>query len=425
MLFGGGLLQLVAYGAQDVYLQGAGGILKFKIYYKKHIISNILQIEIIGFDIIKFIKVNYGDSKQFKNMFNNSYESIDCSGTGDTFINGTRKLPKFKKLETFNKLKYFNCSKSHLKQIEKLKYIDLIWLDCSLNRITSIPDHMRKLEYFDISDNNLYSTIDFSNYPKLKYLMISSNSIDKIINLQEGLIYLDISNNPIYEINNLPSSLEYLLAVGTKINSINFTNLTSLIYLDISINNFENQDIFNGLPDQLKYLNCSQCEISHLDNLPTHLNKLICINNNIKTLNMLPETLEYLDCDHNDIMELDNLPIGLSHLICSFNKIKNLNNLPPNLLSIDCSSNNIVSMVNLPKTLIESNIKYDNNNDLIKYNENINGIEAIHFKVKSNLDNKISKNILKKDKKQQKYEKKQQKYAELAYKSYCKHMNRY
>ncbi len=33
----GGLMQLVAYGAQDVYLGGGGNYqAKFRIYYKKH-----------------------------------------------------------------------------------------------------------------------------------------------------------------------------------------------------------------------------------------------------------------------------------------------------------------------------------------------------------------------------------------------------
>lgn len=44
----------------------------------------------------------------------------------------------------------------------------------------------------------------------------------------------------------------------------------------------------NGLPSSLEYLNCSQYEINHLDNLPHNLNKLICINNQLDRLNMIP-----------------------------------------------------------------------------------------------------------------------------------------
>jgi hypothetical protein len=301
-MVGGGLMQLVNYGAQNVYLAGIG---PFRIYYKKHIINDIVtNIEIIGCEFIECVKINSNNSS-IKNMFVKSCDGINCSHLS---IN---KLPRFKNLDTFTKLKYFDCSNNRLKNIKKLLYGNLIKLDCSCNKIKDIPYKMKSLEYFDFSNNYVAGELDFIDYPKLKYLLASSNSINKILNYPEELVYLDLSNNPVKSVDDLPNSLEYLLIVETLITTINFYSLTKLKYLDVSINKLDNID---GLSLGLIYLNCSQCSINFLDNLPTSINKLICINNNLKSLDMLPESIEYLNCDHNQITKLDNLPNNMTDL---------------------------------------------------------------------------------------------------------------
>ena len=388
----GALMQLVAYGAQDVYLTGGNGghFEKFRIYYKKHIIGDIvIKFEIIGWEFIENFKIK-NDAQDIKNMFKNILTSIDCSTLN------IKKLPKFNDLNDFDKLKDFNCSHNKLRDIEKLKYINLIKLDCSYNSIYKIPYKMKLLEYFDFSNNNIMGKIDLTYYSKLKYLLASSNKINEISNYPEELVYLDLSNNPIECIDNLPNSLEYLLIVQTGIKKINLTKLTNLKYLDISINNFENID---GLPNGLVYLNCSQCSINNLDNLPTSLEKLICINNKLISLNMLPESIKYLDCDHNEITMLDDLPNGLEELICSHNKLTTLNNLPPKLKSIDCSNNLLHTFTNKPKTL---KIIIDKNND----NLNIKIID------------KNNDNLLKSEKKKLN---KERKYMELSMRRFNKH----
>lgn len=361
------LLQLIAYGAQDVYLTGNPDInfykttySRFRIYYKKHIINDIVyKIEITGFEFIEYIKIK--DNKiNIKDMFNESLTSIDCSNLN---IN---KLPRFKNLEDFDKLKYFICSNNRIKNVEKLKYINIIKLDCSYNQLEKIPQKMKSIEYFDFSNNKIKGEIDFANYPKLKYLMASSNKINKISFFPEELIYLDLSNNPIECIDNLPNSLETLLIVQTNIKTINFTELTNLKYLDISINNLKNMD---GLPYGLNYLNCSQTDIDYIDNLPTTITKLICINNNLKSINMLPETITYLDCSHNKITHLNDLPNDLLELKCTHNELTYLNNLPPKLSSLDCSNNKLHPLTNIPKSLKKKNIINKNNEFIDKNND--------------------------------------------------------
>ncbi len=311
-------MQLVAYGALDYYLVGYGQgqehgqIQKFRIYYKTHIINDIVDIKITGWKFIEFIKITNNSYSEYNtsNMFNYTFDTIDCSKSN------MKKIPRFNNIDNFRKLKSINCSHNRIKSIEKFKYIDLIKLDCSNNLINKIPNKMNSLEYFNFSNNFIRSKLDFTNYPRLKYLMASSNQINGIINCPNKLIYLDLSNNPVDQLDNLPNSLEYLLIVQTLIKNINLVNLTNLKYLDLSINNLINLD---GLPGRLVYLNCSQCEITCLDNLPSSINKLICINNNLKSLDMLPESICYLNCAHNNITKLDDLPRNLTELICSSN----------------------------------------------------------------------------------------------------------
>ena len=389
----GSLIRLIAYGALDYYLAGGN---EFRIYYRKHIIGDIvvkLEIcfEFIYFEFIYFelaesdsqcVKFSY--NTQCVDMFDFGYKAINCERCNLV------KLPRFKSIDEFKKMKYLNCSNNNLRNIKKLMYSnELIWLNCSYNKLNSIPKKIFLLEYFDFSDNQVNDNVDFLMYPNLKYLMASSNQIKSVSNLPDNLKYLDLSNNPITELEVLPNGLKYLLIVQTKIKSINLIKLENLEYLDISINNLNTQCL-DGLPSSLIYLNCSQCGILELNNLPTSLIKLICINNEIKTLDMLPESIEYLDCDHNKIIKLDNLPITLIKLICSNNLITLLNNLPVNLNELNCENNNILEFKNLPPKLKKSNIVYTKHNEI---NDNLlNHKEQIN--IKNAKDTNSSKNIL-------------------------------
>ena len=210
----------------------------------------------------------------------------------------------------------------------------LIWLNCSNNLLCSIPSKIYSLEYLDFSSNRVKDNIDFVQYPNLKYLLASSNNIKSINNLPIGLEYLDLSDNPLKKLENLPLGLKYLLIVKTNLTEIYLLELKNLTHLDISLNKLSM--CVDALPENLTYLNCSQCEITKLNNLPFTLTNLICINNQINTLDMLPESLKYLDCDHNKLTCLNDLPNNLEELVCSNNKITCYKNLPRNLKKLKC-----------------------------------------------------------------------------------------
>ena len=288
-MVGGGLMSLIGYGAQDIYLTGCG----FRIHYKKHIIEDVVvKIEIVGIELINKNNTHTEKIKSLKNsanMFEQKFVSVDCSGIG------LKKLPRFKLFENFLTLKYFDCSHNNLKQINKLKYINLIWLNCSNNQLTSIPEKMLELEYLNIAYNRL-SMVDLTNYPKLKFLILNNQSSIKqlqIINLPDKLIWLNCSET---NIKNLPDSMSLLE------------------YLDCSnCYSLDKQFDFVGYP-KLKYLNLSSCDKT-------------------EKISNLPGGLVYLDLSNGTISELHDLPIGLEYLLAiktgikSFDKIFKMKNL--------------------------------------------------------------------------------------------------
>ncbi len=392
-----------------------------EINYKQIMIDDIIiEKEISGLNLIKLNFANCFSVKKrynlnFIEIIDDSFEIFNCSYCYTSFIPICQSY--------LDKLKYLYCSHNYITTLNQLKLCNLIEINCSHNLLQFIPNEMNQLEHFNLSYNKIYENIDFLNYQKLKYLIVSSNQINTISNLPNGMIYLDLSSNRIKSlnlpnsieylnisnnqfetetdidfvncsklkyliassnrikkisklpngiicldlsnnhINNfdiLPDSIEFLSIAKTNLTQINFLKYSNLKYLNISINKIFNIDgVFSN---GLEYLNCSQCEITQLDNLPCTLKKLICENNNIKSLDTLPNSIEYLNCCYNNIRFLNNLPSGLLYLSCSNNELINLNNLPKKLNYLNCSNNfNLKYLNNLPKSIEKINCtNYDN-----------------------------------------------------------------
>ena len=121
----------------------------------------------------------------------------------------------------------------------------------------------------------------------------------------------------------------------------------NLKILDCSNNNLTQID---NLPLQLIYLNCSFNQIKKMDNLPSGIEKIICCNNKISILEYLPFSVNHLDCSNNNILLLDNLPLNLIYLSCNNNNISSLNNLPVKIKCLYCSGNQITHLF-LPKSI--------------------------------------------------------------------------
>jgi Leucine-rich repeat (LRR) protein len=140
---------------------------------------------------------------------------------------------------------------------------------------------------------------------------------------------------------------DYLNSLPEDVEAINISN-KNLTYIP-SLERFF----------QLKVLDCSINQITHLDNLPNTLKELYCIYNKITQFDNLPNSLEILYCNNNQITQLDNLPNKLKELYCNNNQITQLNNIPNTLKELNCSYNQITQLDNIPNTLKELNCSYN------------------------------------------------------------------
>jgi Leucine-rich repeat (LRR) protein len=71
----------------------------------------------------------------------------------------------------------------------------------------------------------------------------------------------------------------------------------------------------------LKFLNCSNNQLTSLPNLPEILEVLYCGGNQFTSLPYLPETLNKLYCNYNKLTSLPNLPETLEYLSIDENPI--------------------------------------------------------------------------------------------------------
>jgi hypothetical protein len=75
----------------------------------------------------------------------------------------------------------------------------------------------------------------------------------------------------------------------------------------------------------LKYFDCSDCNLIKLPELPHKLEILICNFNKLTKLPELPNTLQILNCYYNELTELPDLPSSLYILFCWDNKLNHIN----------------------------------------------------------------------------------------------------
>ena len=128
-----------------------------------------------------------------------------------------------------------------------------------------------------------------------------------------------------------------------------------LQYLNCSNNQITQID--NLCIPMLQILNCNNNEITQIDNinLPM-LQELYCNNNRITQLdNLCIPMLQELYCNGNQITQLDNLCIPmLQKLNCGFNQLTQLDNLCiPRLQELNCSHNQITQLDNLNLPMLQ------------------------------------------------------------------------
>jgi Leucine-rich repeat (LRR) protein len=310
----GGLMQLCAYGVQDVFNYKSylnSSIISYEYNLAKNICNEYNDYgDDFEFMDIKFCdepNINNNDILFIKNFSKKYYDiAINCSNQ------------KFKKIFIHDeRIKYLNCSFNQIGLIDFFhSNIIFLVIKNSINFDFNIIKLPPTLIYLDCSNNEI-DKINLDRLKNLKYLICCENSLKDInnIKLPKKIKYLDLSGCLLnsFSINSNTPKIEYLLIKKNSLESIDLSNLTKLKYLDISSNPKLNFNP-NNLPSGLKVLLCSDTNCSDFYNLPLSLKKLDCSHNKISNLDYLPESILWLNCSNTKVSNLSNLPIGLKHI---------------------------------------------------------------------------------------------------------------
>jgi len=176
---------------------------------------------------------------------------------------------------------------------------------------------------------------------------------------------LDLSTWPLDQITKLDFS-QFSQLEELNISKLHLTQLPRSLPITLKKlicfrNNFKSNYSLHGLASliNLEYLNCANCNLLSLDNMPPNLKILICRENNISSLDNLPPTLKILSCCWNSITHMNYLPYGLQELYCSYNRLEELPNLPPQLKVLDCSRCQIMNLDNIPDSVEKVYCQYN------------------------------------------------------------------
>lgn len=187
-------------------------------------------------------------------------------------------------------------------KMENYRYLDLSKLEIDdiylsqLIKLDKINFILEKIEFLDLSNNNLKKFTNLSNYSNIIYLNISNNLIDECI-IDDNLIELTCHDNLIKSIKS--NKIIRLNASNNLINCIDVPNIKILII---------NYNKIDWIPSLI------------------HLVYLECMNNILTKIDTMLE-MEELYIGHNNLLDIYNMP-KLKILNCVNNPIKKIKYLP-------------------------------------------------------------------------------------------------
>jgi uncharacterized repeat protein (TIGR01451 family) len=224
-------------------------------------------------------------------------------------------------------------------------FVNLTFLNCSFNQLTSLPNLPNNLQQLNCGYNNINSLSALQS--SLQVLYCNNNGLTSLPALPNNLITLDCYYNSLTSLPNLPSSLEQLNCYNNDLTSLPALP-NSLLNINCSNNQLTNLPI---LPGSINYLSCSSNQLTSLPTLPNSLLNLSCSENQLPSLPALPSSLAYLYCSINLLTNLPALPGSLILINCSYNQLTSLPSLPDSIGAIACQNNQLLSLPALPNSL--------------------------------------------------------------------------
>lgn len=227
-----------------------------------------------------------------------------------------------------------NCSGYGIQSLEGIQYFDnLIFLDCSVNYLTTLPALPQGLLNLKCEKNLLTTSII----------------------LPANLLELNCGHNPLISLPNLPPNLLYLYCDNVELNSLPLLP-PNLYKLQCDSNYIQ---IIDSLPSRLNTLECNFGQLNNIVSVPPSLRILRVFGNFLTSLPLLPDSLEQLEISYNAINPLPALPTQLSYLRCGSNGLNNLPALPDSLKYLDVSNNNLTELPIIPYNIITLNVDWN------------------------------------------------------------------
>lgn len=279
---------------------------------------------------------------------------------------------------------------------------DIIEIDLSNNYL----DHLGKLPtsvlLLNLNNNKFHGTFNTSPLPtKLSKLYVNNNGIFKFDgSALDNLDELDISHNFLINFecpNALKINLSFnslrvmkhmpndVIILNLKHNQLAGTFNTSvlsqnLVSLDISENRIEhfdgsalvnltNLNISNNsleiiiFPPHVTKIDISDCQLSHIPELPITVEYFDCNDNYLEYLPDFPSYLTYANCAKNKMDNLPKINEGLIEFHCNNNSINSIDDLPNSIQTLNGSNNFITHVTHLPQHLCAIDLT---NNELVK-----------------------------------------------------------
>jgi len=213
-------------------------------------------------------------------------------------------------------------SYNSFQEIEQLeRYNDIVFINCSHNKLTSLPDLPNSLQKLWCQNNQLTLLPDLPD--SLQELNCRNNKLTLLPDLPDSLQELNCYYNKLTSLPDLPNSLQILKCGYNKL--ISLPNLPDSLQ-KLWCQNNQLTLLPEHLPNSFQKLYCSDNQLTSLPNIPNSLQKLWCFKNKLTLLPDLPNSLQELNCSYNKLTLLPDLPKSLTQLYCDHNKLTSLPN---------------------------------------------------------------------------------------------------
>jgi len=196
-------------------------------------------------------------------------------------------------------------------------------------------------------------SVDLLRFKNLKRLHLSHLYLFEVKNIHYGILMINIENSFLKKICGLPSSLNYLSCINNELTKLPQLQHMALVYLNFTNNNISTLPF---LPDSIQTLCFNYNKIINIPNFPKSLKHLECSWNRIHFFTTpISKDIKTIICDNNQIYQLPCLSElhNLKTLSCNSNVITELPPLPGLIEYINYSNNPIQIFVPFPFSLIE------------------------------------------------------------------------